>query len=287
MNVLELLQQTANSIGIPSPGAYTSNVQLLSLLYDVCRELRSSRAFPQQKRRFSFDTTASRTKYPLPEDFYSGLLGTQREQTNEWALVGPVNDAQFNYWLYGPGYTLGRTSYRVFGPDTGLYTVGGQMELTPTPASAFTISYDYITASMFRPREWTPATALTLNEYRFANGNIYKTTTAGTTDASTAPTHTSGAVANGTATLTYISAPYETVLAGTDLCVFDDAVVIQGLKAYFDKAKKFPSWEAEYALFQKHIDKAKARWTGPIRGSMSRRNGDFKRFPNPTGGWPI
>ena len=54
--------------------------------------------------------------------------------------------------------------------------------------------------------QWTATTAYTLGTQIFYGSRLYTVTTAGTTS-STAPTHTSGAVANGTATLTYVGSP--------------------------------------------------------------------------------
>jgi hypothetical protein len=50
--------------------------------------------------------------------------------------------------------------------------------------------------------QWAATTVVTLNQQIFFGANLYTVTTAGTTG-STAPTHTSGAVANGSSTLTY------------------------------------------------------------------------------------
>jgi len=54
---------------------------------------------------------------------------------------------------------------------------------------------------------WTAATAYSVGDQIYYGVNLYTVTTAGTTHASTAPTHTSGAVANGTATLTWVGHP--------------------------------------------------------------------------------
>jgi hypothetical protein len=51
--------------------------------------------------------------------------------------------------------------------------------------------------------QWAATTAYTLNQQIASGGNLYTVSTAGTSGAS-APNHTSGAVANGTATLTYV-----------------------------------------------------------------------------------
>ena len=70
---------------------------------------------------------------------------------------------------------------------------------------------------------WTASTALTLNSQVYYANNLYTVTTAGTTHASTAPSHTSGAVANGTATLTWVGNPAtaKAVLSVTSIIRFD------------------------------------------------------------------
>jgi hypothetical protein len=54
---------------------------------------------------------------------------------------------------------------------------------------------------------WVSNTSLVTNEQVFYGNNLYTVTIGGTTHASTPPTHTTGAVTNGTATLTYVGTP--------------------------------------------------------------------------------
>jgi len=70
---------------------------------------------------------------------------------------------------------------------------------------------------------WTASTALTLNSQVYYANNLYTVTTAGTTHASTPPSHTSGAVANGTATLTWVGYPAtaKATLSVTSIIRFD------------------------------------------------------------------
>ena len=55
--------------------------------------------------------------------------------------------------------------------------------------------------------QFAASTAYTVGQQIYYSNRLYTVTTAGTTHASTTPTHTSGAVVNGTATLTYAGAP--------------------------------------------------------------------------------
>jgi len=70
---------------------------------------------------------------------------------------------------------------------------------------------------------WTASTALTLNSQVYYANNLYTVTTAGTTHASTPPSHTTGAVANGTATLTWVGYPAtaKAILSVTSIIRFD------------------------------------------------------------------
>ena len=73
---------------------------------------------------------------------------------------------------------------------------------TPTYQPTVTVSYPNVAAST----AYATTTVVALNAYLevVATGKIYQATTGGTTGSS-APTHVTGAVANGTATLTYVA----------------------------------------------------------------------------------
>ena len=69
------------------------------------------------------------------------------------------------------------------------------------------------------------STAVALNAQVFHGANLYTVTTAGTTHGSTVPTHTSGAVANGSATLTFAGTKAVATATFGDT---DDAIVSRG-----------------------------------------------------------
>ena len=93
--------------------------------------------------------------------------------------------------------------------------------------------YGYMAApSITFGTQWTASTALTLNQQVYFSNRLYTVTAAGTTHASTTPTHTSGSVTNGTATLTYAGFPITgspTLKYGSGYSVANPAVSIGSL----------------------------------------------------------
>lgn len=277
MNVLELVQAAAAEINIQVPSSLITTgdaeVHWKHLLYSVSRDLRSTMVFPQQKRSHSITLSNGRSKYPLPADFYAGIIGTKFDQSNEWELIGPVSDGDWNYYLYGPGYGATRKMYRVFGPDKGQgsATAGGQLELHPTPSTTETISFDYVSATTILPPLWTASTVIAASSYRSANGNIYFTTAGGTTG-TTPPSATSAVPVDGTVTWVYVSTAIETVSTNSDLSIFDDDIMIQGLKYMYKEANNQNASDAQ-RKFETMKANAAARWVGPYRGRFDKRPG--------------
>lgn len=82
---------------------------------------------------------------------------------------------------------------------------GNIKETRNVPNLVVTAGKNHIAARLFANYIlWTASTTATLNTHYYYANNVYKCTTAGVFN-TVAPTHTSGAVANGTATLTWIS----------------------------------------------------------------------------------
>lgn len=240
MNVLEVLTAAANELGIPAPAAYGSDTQLLNLLYAVSRMLRNTKVFTEQKRTFTISTAASTSTYALPADFYSPILLTHYDQTRKWSMIGPVSDADFNFKLYGPGATSSVYTYRIFGPNIQQYSSAKMLEIDPTPSAIDTLSFDYITMSMFYPSGWTPGVTI-----------------------------------------------YETVTADTHISMFDDDVLIMGLKYLYREAKGL-DYEVFKNQFTRMIERAQTRYMGSFKGSFKRqRQGRRYRPTEGDGGWTI
>ena len=235
--VLAILQSAAQGIGISVPATYNENPKLLEILYSVSREIRASRSFPQQKRTHSFSTAIGTAEYAFPVDFYAPLLETQYDQGRHWQLIGPISDEEWNYILYAPGGASSNIQYRIFGPSLAQYSTAKMMKFTPTPSDVRTISFDYITTSMFYPASWTPGTTV-----------------------------------------------YETVAADTYVSMFDDDIIISGLKYYY-KESRGVEFDKDQKDFNRKLGNARARWIGSFRGTFGGAPVIRRYRPSTPGSW--
>lgn len=276
MTILADIQSFCYRIGLTPPSSLFGStdpgtLQLIHIFYSVCESLRQARCWPQQKRTHTFETESGRTKYPLPQDFYACTESTQWNEDQDRQLNGPVSDADFTYRLYGISSSGSDFTWRIFGPDINPNTSGGQFQIEPTPGStAETITFEYLTKNLFLPKNWLPSTAYTSGVYVNANGNIYLCDTNGTSS-STPPSATTSNIVDGTTRWDYVSTAYETILADTDINLFDSDLVKLGIRAKFleEKGEDFNPAADEYAS---KVSQAQARWHGSFVGSMIRKN---------------
>lgn len=289
--ILDLTKQALWDIGVSPPNSIISStdpnqLQIKSIVYSQARFLRSEREWPQQKKLHTFSTTASRSKYPLPTDFYAMSGDTAFDQTGRLPLTLPISDAQATFDKYYLQLVDEPFGVRTFGPDFNPSTSGGQFEVIPTPSSTLTFSFEYLTNRLFLPPHWTTSTEFAASTYCNANGNIYFTTAGGTTGA-TIPSHTSGSVSDGTVTWLYVTdQSYQTIILDTDFCIFDDALMSIGIQWRYKKAKGL-DFSVEYAEHQRLLDRAVTRWHGSYRGRLDRDSADAPRYVVPFRSWSI
>ena len=296
--VQALVEFALREIGVSSiPSSVTATTsdaqQCLAFVYAEARFLRSQKFFPQCKKTYEFNLVNGRTKYPLPQDFYQPLTGTLWDNTNRWQLLGPLSDADFRYRQLGYVSFQNRRAFRVIGSDGNPTTIGGQFEIDPAPGAAdtATLSYEYIYKTMFIPPYWSASTAYTLGQYRSSNGNIYLCDTSGTSGANQL-TGTGTNIADGTARWDYVSTPYETVLSDSDLCIFDDDVMISGIQWRYKLAKGLPVGDFNPAigiptLHKKLVENAVGRWGGDRRISLVYPQVSVSMPNVADGGWVI
>lgn len=98
--------------------------------------------------------------------------------------------------------TLGNTNWNtVAGTTSVAYAVGDIFVAATTGSGTGTAN---LVPSVQIGSKWVANTSVVVNQQLFYGDYLYTVTYAGTTHASTAPTHTSGEVTNGTAKLTYV-----------------------------------------------------------------------------------
>ena len=260
--------------------------QSLHIFYAVCEELLAARCWPQLKRKYSFSTSAARTKYYLPTDYHSPVIGTYWNETQDERLYGPVSDGDFTYLLESGASSTTDYTYRIFGRDENSAGVGGQFEINPAPSTAETLSFEYMSRNYLMPPNWAASTAYTVTptlSYVNANGNIYVCTQAGTSSATTAPTATSGTIVDGTANWNYYSSTYNRITSDNDVCLFEPELVRLGFRSKWmeEKGGQYQDAKAEYKAA---ITAAVSRWRGSYRGSMGKRR-MLKRYESQYKGW--
>lgn len=271
---LALVTSVARSLGVPAPSSLVTTpdsvaLQWRELMIDVAEDLRDTRAFIQQKRTYSFATENGRAWYPLPLDFWAAIFDTQWDQTNNWQIVGPLSDANYDYRLYAQVYYDNREGYRIFGPDGSPYTSGGQFQINPAGGSTpFTLGFDYISRNLFIPKYWVPSTAYTSGTYVSCNGNTYYCNSNGTSG-TTPISGTSLSITDNTTNWSYNPYPYEGLTADTDLMLFDDDLVKGGIKAFWLDAKGQPSADKWMQAYTQGKDAVIARFKGSYRTSLS------------------
>lgn len=260
-----------------------SQLKLKAILADVSRGLRRELQFPSQKRTHDFATVASTESYQLPQDFYGLLFETAWDKDQQWPLEGPLSDSVFSSRKYRETGAI-VTQFRMFGFDRNPNSAGGQFKVYPTPTDAYDLAFDYITASLFLPPNWLPSTAYTSGTYVNANGNIYLCGTNGTSG-TTAPAAKTANITDGTTQWDYVAAPYETVRTDNDLSIFDDEVMVLGVRVGYLRGTG-KDFSKEFADFEDAKKAAKHRYMGNRRGSFgSSRRGP--RYTIPVRGWSI
>lgn len=295
-SALSIVQSVRKRINSPVPTSLFGSsdpdeLQLLELLYSVCEELRQAKCWTVQKKLHEFDTEADRSQYPLPPDYYAPLTGTFYNQDTNEPFSGPSSDAAFALFVEGDSPALREFTWRPFGPNESLAanTAQGQFEVNPVPSSAVNCRFEYLSRNLFQPPFWTISTAYSSGDVVSSNGRIYTCDTNGTSssDPADAPSGTDDNQADGTTQWDHRAAAYETILADTDLCIFDADLVKLGLRAKLYE-EQGGAYQEAMAEFKAKIDAAQARFKGSYVGRMfGRGRGRRPIYHIPDRSWSI
>lgn len=182
---------------------------------------------------------------------------------------------------YGPGeyVTNGGNLYvcKIGGTSAG--SGGPTGTNTTTNVTDGTVSWLYLTTAT-----WAAETSFSSGTYCVTSSRYYKNVTPANTltgsqvSAKKAPTWTAaGAEVDNAVTWNYVPATYDTLITDLDLCLFDDDLMVLGLKTRYLQAHRmdFEDFLAEYERLK---GRAKARYNPNVIISLS--GGGYSRYPN-------
>lgn len=302
--VKEIIQQFCYRINQPAPSAFIgvtspTEAQYLSLFKMIGDNLRNRPfTWPQLKRGYTFTTVTDQSKYQLPGDFYRLLRSTEWDVTNQWPLLGPALDSEFTAREFGAIDVSTRKMHRIRGAVNYLFNTSpynqrsqGWFEIDPAGQnSTDQLFLGYTSCNWIWPRDWVASTVYSAGAIRAGNGYVYRTA-AGGTSGSTRPSHATGSASDGSVTWTTYTEPYligdtaNTNLSDDDLCLFDEDLMIEGMRwAYLQATGR--DYGQERQDWEMMVKSAAARFDGPCQISMI---GDSETlyFNVPEGSWSV
>jgi len=167
--LLQLVQQTANEIGIPEPSQLfgatdDTSKQLVALAQREGKEMaefaNDSGGWQVLHKEYTFTTVNGQADYALPTDFAYFLSQTFWDNSYKWELLGPITAQQKNILKYG---IVGGSIRRKF------YVRNNKMYLDPVPTvTGDIIAYDYYSNA------WCESSGGTAQSLWVADLDVYK-----------------------------------------------------------------------------------------------------------------
>lgn len=283
-------------VGVSSP----TERQLLSIFQAIGDNLRNRPyAWPQLKRGHTFTTATDDSKYQLPGDFYRLLLNNQWDTTSQWPLLGPATDEQMAAQQFGAVGIASRKVYRIIGPSQYLFSTSpysqrsaGTFEIDPAGSNnTDQLFLGYLSCNWVWPRDWVASTVYAAGDIRTGDGYVYRTA-AGGTSGSTRPSHATGSASDGSVTWTVYQEPYlvnegNAALNDSDLCLFDEDIMVEGMRWAYLKAKG-QDYQQERADWDQMVKSAFSRFEGVTRTNLADYCDDDDDWPTTSpGGWAV
>lgn len=304
--IKEILQNFCYRVNNPAPTAFVgvsspAERQYLSLFQFIGDELRNRpMAWPQLKRTYTFNTQTDVTRYQLPGDFYRILDSSQWDVTNQWPLRGPISDANMNLRQFAVVSLQTRKAFRLIGPNNYLYSTSpysqvsqGWFEIDPAGANnTDELFLGYISCNWIWPRNWVASTVYAAATIRSGVGYVYRTAAGGTSGA-TRPTGTAASVSDGGITdwavyrEPYLCNAANTNLNDDDICLFDEDIMIEGMRWAYKRAKGL-DYQQERADWESQVKSGYSRFQAPRRINLSDEQYFDEEWPySPPGSWSV
>lgn len=303
--IKELLQNFCYRINVPAPTAFVgvsspAEQQYLSLFQFIGDNLRNRPyQWPQLKRGYTFTTQTNVSQYQLPGDFYRLLDSTQWDTTNQWPMRGPTSDFSLTARRVAVLGLQNQKVYQLRGPVN--YTVSsssggsksqGWFEIDPAGSNnTDELFLGYVSCNWVWPRDWEAATGYTAGQLRSGVGYVYRADGNGTSG-TTRPSWSTGSQSDGGINWTvylerYLCNPSNDKLNDSDLCLFDEDLMIEGMRWAYLRAKG-QDFQQERSDWEQQVKSSFARFDGPVRINLADELTVFDDWPlTPPGSWNV
>lgn len=265
--VLQVIQRAMLRVQLPSPTTANGNTDvnvslMMAMLNQTLQDISRDFPWPELQKEHFITLVDGQASYPLPSDFDLFLTETMWNRDSRWPLIGPITPTVWQQYKSGIVTTLPRQRLRVKG------WTNNQIFFDPTPdaddAGQLCV-FEYISKTTIAPRTWVASTSWVENAECSFNGNIYtRGSTGAATTGTTAPTHTSGTVSDGSILWTYTNAAHDATTVNsndTDQILLDDRIIEDGTVWRF-KQERGLDFEDIRAQAMKALDLSKSRLIG-------------------------
>jgi len=243
--VTNVANEAGYSVETPIVGSQeTTAKQLLAMANRINRDIFEAFPWPKCYASGSITLVGGQATYALPAAFSHLQYESFWNQSTRWRVLGPMTEREY---ADAVGYGLNTSVYQRF-QIRGLTNT--ELLIWPTPGAQYngdTLVFEYVADRAVKPRNWVTNTVFAAGAYCFNNGKYYVTTAGGTSGA-TAPTHSSGSASDGGITWTYYDGPYQEFLADTDVSIFNEKLVEQGVLERFASIHGLETVERKFDL---------------------------------------
>lgn len=233
MTILAIAVECCERLGLGTPAALvaaTDNnlILLRAMMLDAVEDIRNQYEWEELQTEYTFTLATDTANYALPADFHRLLTETWWNRTQGAVLWGPTDAIDWQLYKSGLATTVAGQRFRIKGfADNQFY-----LDSTPTSGeNGQTVAYEYISTRAIRPKTWVASTSWNGIQYCFYNGNYYdRGATTNVSTGTTAPTHTSGAVSDGSITWTFFTSAlavtkYQTFVHDSDEIELDNKMI--------------------------------------------------------------
>lgn len=277
LTVKQILQSAARKLKLKPPSTFiggNTTAEALLASFDLCGNLLAKEySWAVLERKHTITLVEGQTAYALPQDYDRQLKGTAWNTSNKSRALLGVTPFEFSALENSTGGVPGFDAARTFG------WVDNQINLYTAPSAGDAgqeIEFYYISNRWMRPQSWVAGGSVSSGGYVWHNGKVYQAGASGLMG-STAPTHTSGGVSDGSIVFTYIQDHgWAKVVEDTDVPLLDDMSLLLGVIVDFGESEGF-----DVSAYRVERDKRLAQVKSDLSGAdVIRSFGRYRDIAN-------